>query len=125
LVKPSVQRRKRKGDVAGLVDALSYRRNYRVRMEAARALGELGSEEGTQALISALSNMREFAEVRWQALHSLAQIKGKKTLEALASLAVTQPWTAPVATEALGKLQAVELLVQLFGTGPREVRKWV
>jgi hypothetical protein len=55
LFKPNVSKRAAKGDIAGLIRALHYKRDQRVRATAARALGLTIAPRAVPALIKALS----------------------------------------------------------------------
>jgi len=56
LFKPNVSKRAAKGDIAGLLRALHYKRDQRVREAAARALGVAVAHRAVPALIEALSD---------------------------------------------------------------------
>lgn len=53
---PNVKELKTKGDVKGLVKALRYKKDHKVPMAAAEALGQIGDAQVVEPLISALKN---------------------------------------------------------------------
>ncbi len=59
---PDVSQLKSKKNVKGLIKALSYQKDWRVRELAARALGELGAVEAVDALIEKLRDYSEVVE---------------------------------------------------------------
>lgn len=67
-------------DVSGLLQALQEP-NWRVRQQAAEALGELRSEQAIDPLVAAQED--ENSNVRWTAVWALGQIGGERALQAL------------------------------------------
>jgi HEAT repeat protein len=53
---PNVDKLKAKGDVEGLIKALGYQKDWRVREAAASALGEIGDARAMEPLIAALKD---------------------------------------------------------------------
>ncbi|MGB9872500.1 MAG: HEAT repeat domain-containing protein, partial [Anaerolineae bacterium] len=62
---PNIEKMKARGDVKGLIKALGYEKDWEIRRDAARALGELKDARAVEPLIAALkdkdSDVREAA----------------------------------------------------------------
>lgn len=56
LLKPNVKKMERNEDIEGLVRALGYKKDSSVRIEAALALGRIGSHKVTEVLKNALED---------------------------------------------------------------------
>ncbi len=76
LFKPNVKKLEKKRDIEGLVKALGYKKDSRVRLEAAVALGRIGSEKVAKALTNALKD-RDM-DVRKAVENALEKIKTRK-----------------------------------------------
>jgi HEAT repeat protein len=72
IFKPNVEKMAGKRNVNGLMDALTYKKDWQVREAAAVALGEIGDPGAVGALVDALSDT---PPVRQAAVHSLAGYK--------------------------------------------------
>ena len=81
LFKPNIERMKEKKDVNGLKKALKHK-DYRIRMKAAEALGEIGVKDAIDSLIKALKE-DESSEVRKYAAMALGKIGDERAAEAL------------------------------------------
>jgi HEAT repeat protein len=81
---PNIDRLQRKGNVEKLLAALDDDQIDLVRMDAARALGELGAEEAIDPLITLLSE-DEFEGVRSAAAYALGKIGGTSVIQPLMS----------------------------------------
>jgi len=79
---PDVSQLKTKKNVKGLIKALEYQKDWRVRELAARALGELGAVEAVNALINKLKDFSEVVENT--AADALVEI-GKSAIDDLVS----------------------------------------
>ncbi|MGH1365117.1 MAG: HEAT repeat domain-containing protein [Calditrichia bacterium] len=79
---PDVSQLKTKKNVKGLIKALEYQKDWRVRELAARALGELGAVEAVDALINKLKDFSEVVENT--AADALVEI-GKPAIDDLVS----------------------------------------
>jgi HEAT repeat protein len=66
---PNVEKLKAKGNVEGLIKALGYQKDWRVREAAASALGEIGDARAVESLIAALKDSD--ADVRQAAAGAL------------------------------------------------------
>jgi HEAT repeat protein len=53
---PDIEKLKTKQDINGLIKALSYRKDYLIRINAARALGKIGDERAIESLAQELKN---------------------------------------------------------------------
>jgi hypothetical protein len=78
---PNVDRLIVKGDVSGLIDALEYPMPWRVRRDAALALGAMGGADAVGPLIAALGD--EHASVRLAATEALGRIGDRGAVEHL------------------------------------------
>ena len=82
LFKPDVEKLKAKKDVKGLIKALHYKKDYKVRWRAAEALGEIGDARAVEPLI-AVSLQDENAGVRWGAAEALGKIGDARAIKSL------------------------------------------
>ena len=78
---PNVDRLIAKKDVSGLIDALEYPVPWRVRRDAAMALGAMGGADAVEALIAALGD--DHASVRLAATEALGRIGDRGAVEHL------------------------------------------
>jgi HEAT repeat protein len=78
---PNIEKLEAKGDVQGLIKALSYRKRYRVREGAARALGLISDMQAVGPLILALKDSIKY--VRLAAAEALGQIADVRVVEPL------------------------------------------
>lgn len=82
---PNVSALKEKGNVKGLIKALDYQKDWRIREFAARALGEIKDPEAIAPLIT---HLRDFAEsVELTASEALAEIGEPAVNELIVALA--------------------------------------
>lgn len=79
---PNIERLQERGNVEKLIAALEYERNPEVRADAARALGELQTDEAREPLLTLLSD-DEVAEVRSAAAVALGKIGGARVIQPL------------------------------------------
>ena len=100
---PNVDRLKARGDAPGLIKALEYQKLWRVRRDAAVALGQIGDADAVEPLIAGLKD--DNPSVRRAAAEALGQIGDAAALgpliAALKSAAVDVRKTA---AEALGQI---------------------
>jgi HEAT repeat protein len=114
-VEPDVVRLKAARNLKGLVRALKYPKRAEVRSRAAEALGDLGDETATEALIVALADEDRF--VRKMAATAFTKLRDPRAIEPLIdALADGDPFVREKAAEALGFLgdqRAIEPLEHL------------
>ena len=108
---PNVEELKAKRDVPGLIKALAYEKDWRVRRTAAEALGQIRSTRAFEPLIAALRDTNE--PIRQASAEALAKIGGP-ALEALA-VRVSDPdrhvrWRAASALGKTSDPRALDLL---------------
>jgi len=75
---PNVEKLKAKSDVKGLIKALGYEKDSRVRRDAAGALGKIGDARAVEPLIAALKD--EDKDVRTAAARVLGQIRDARAV---------------------------------------------
>jgi HEAT repeat protein len=76
LLKPNVKKMEAKGDIEGLVKALAYKKDSHVRIEAAVALGKIGSRKVLDTVSQGLKD--ENSEVRRAVEKAIERIKTRK-----------------------------------------------
>lgn len=76
---PNIDKMKTKRDIKGLIKALSYKENQRVRAAAAGALGQIGDARAVEPLIAALRD----SHVCEAAASALRNISYSRAVEAL------------------------------------------
>jgi HEAT repeat protein len=69
---PNVEKLKAKGDVQGLIKALGYQKDARVRIAVINALQEIGTVQAIGPLRTALKDPE--STVRWAAVEALLQV---------------------------------------------------
>jgi HEAT repeat protein len=110
---PNIEKLEDSRDVAGLIKALGYKKDARVRYLAARALGEVGGEAADSALIAALKD--DDFNLRKASIQALGDSRSPQAVEVLITLLDSCEWDAVLsAAEALGNIKdkrAVELLI--------------
>ena len=110
---PNVERMKNKRDVAGLIKALSYRKDDKVRQAAMVALGQIGDARAIESLIAMLKDADD--GMRSAAADALGQIGDTLAVEPL--IAVLQDshdqvrYSAACALLKVGDARAVEPLI--------------
>ncbi len=116
---PNVEKMKAKKDVKGLVKALGYPEDARIRRHAARALSEFGDPRAVDPLIATLED--ENGHVRAAAAEALGTIDDVRAVEPLiAALKDEWPQVCRTAAEALGKVgdpRAVDPLIASLKDG--------
>ncbi len=85
---PNVEKSKAKRDVKGLIKALDYKRDEKVRVEAARALGEIGDPLAVGALTETCSDTH--LSVRFEATKALGQIGDARAISNLIAFLGTE-----------------------------------
>jgi HEAT repeat protein len=121
---PDVEKLEAKRDVRGLVRALGYKKDAKVRQAAAEALGRIGDPVAVGGLVAALGDERG---VRGAAIEALAEI-GKSAVEPLISVLEDADWAVRrSATTALTKIgdPAVAQLIAAFLHGGASTREGV
>ena len=110
---PNIDKLVAKGDLPGLVDALVYPGFWRVRRDAAVALGQIGGAEDVEPLIDALEDLA--ASVRIAAIVALGNIGGAAAIGPLsAALGSQAADIRKAAADSLGQIgdpAAVEALM--------------
>ncbi len=87
LFKPNVEKLLKRGDISGLVHALGYPKDSKIRAEAAWALGELQAVQSVDSLIAALSDYHASRA----AFTALIRIGKPRALDSLISAVGTIP----------------------------------
>lgn len=108
---PNIEKLKAKGDVEGLIKALSYK-DPEIRKEAIEVLGKINNPDAVEPLIQALKD--EYWGVRWYAVRALGKI-GEPAVGGLIQALKNRFEDIPrEAAEALGKIgePAVESLIK-------------
>jgi hypothetical protein len=121
---PDVEKLKAKGDVAGLIKALAYRKDGQVRRASAEALGRMCAARAVDALIAALRD--QSWGVRTAAVTALRKIGDSRAVAPLiASLKDDTDHVRLAATTALGEIgdsRAVDPLIASLKDDSRHVR---
>lgn len=105
---PNVEKTKGKRDIKGLIKALRYKRDGRVRSSAAEALGEIGDARAVQPLCAALRD--KDVDVRRAAAWALTKIGDVRAVESLrAALKDKESRVRQAAAEALKKLGVTDI----------------
>lgn len=112
---PNVEKSKAKRDIKGLIKALSYKRDENARVEAARALGEIGDPLAVGALTETCSDTH--LSVRFEATKALGQIGDARAIANLIAFLGTddyewQEYIGQVLVEVGGP--AIESLINTF-----------
>jgi HEAT repeat protein len=103
---PNVEKLKAKGNVKGLIKALSYKKDRTVRQSAAEALGEIGDVRAAEPLLAAFNDDES---IRGSAIKALGQIGGTRVVNLLVA--------AQGAKDAETKKASLEALRQLGPAG--------
>ena len=120
----NVERMREKRDVMGLIKALQYKSDLEVRINAEKALGDVGDKRAVVPLIQALKD--ENWRVRSEAARALGKIKGALAVETLVhALKDEDSDVRKRAAAALGNIgePAVEPLTQALKDEDSDVRK--
>jgi hypothetical protein len=113
---PNVENMKAKGDVQGLIKAMSYQKDVDVRVAAARALGQIGDARAVEPLIEILNDRQGSASLAAIALGKIGDSRAVEPL--IAALKDKGANYYPIrsnAADALGSIgdsRAVEPLVE-------------
>ena len=100
---PNVDKFKAKEDAPGLLKALEYQKHWRVRRDAAEALGQIGDARAVGPLIAALRD--DISSVRQAAAEALGQIGDTSAVEPLiAALRAASLGVRRAAADALGQI---------------------
>lgn len=122
---PNVDKLIAKGDVSGLIDALEYPVPWRVRRDAALALGAMGGTDAVEPLIAALGD--DHASVRLAATEALGKIGAPGSVEpligALGSRAVEIRKAAADSLGRIGDSRALDPLVACLIDASWSVRR--
>ena len=121
---PNVEKLGARRDIAGLAKALAYKKDWKVRTAAARALGDIGAP-AVEPLIAALKD-NGLSGVREAAAEALGKIGDPRAVEPLiAALIHGLSYYREAAAEALVKIgaPAVEPLIAALKDGDFDVRK--
>lgn len=81
---PNVEKMKRKRNIKGLIKALGYEKEIRIRRDAAEALGEIGDPRALEPLIAALRDKDK--SLTLVAAEALGQIGDPRAIEPLISI---------------------------------------
>jgi len=136
---PNIEKLKQKGDVKGLIKALTYeniQRQADIRRAAAEALGELGDERAIEPLTAAaLTDLNEGpSDIAWDAkwpvrraaAHALASI-GARAVEPLVEALEAEKWSLrSAAAVALGEIKwrpALKRLISLLNNAHEHERE--
>ena len=80
---PNVEKMKAKRNVKGLIKALGYQKDYKVRRDAAEALGQIGDARAVEGLTVKLKDREEIWEVRVAAAEALGAIGDPTAVDSL------------------------------------------
>lgn len=84
LFKPNVEKLEAKRDVEGLIKALNYKKDLKVRWEAAVALGEIKDKKAVEPLFQALKDESKWVqEESAEALGKIGEPAGESLIQAL------------------------------------------
>ncbi|MEX2720565.1 MAG: HEAT repeat domain-containing protein, partial [Candidatus Wukongarchaeota archaeon] len=104
---------KTKNDVEGLIKVLKYKKDFKVRAEAAWVLGKIGDGSAVEPLIHALKD--KHWSVRWRSPIALGEIGNPIAINSLIQALKDKHWTvrkkAAIALRNLGE-PAVEHLIR-------------
>ena len=116
---PNIEKMKAKKNVKGLIKALGYKKNFQVRFDAARLLGEIGDPRAVQPLIDALED--EEVMVRNEAARVLGEIGDPRAVDPLINAldreedySIGVRWDVIEALGKLGDTRALEPLTALL-----------
>lgn len=98
----NVRKLKAKRDVEGLIEALGYKKNKKVRRNAARALGQIGDPRAVEPLSAALKD-KEHDVVR-AAVGALGQIGPCAVRSLIAALKHERQWVREAAVKQLAEI---------------------
>jgi HEAT repeat protein len=112
-------------DIAGLAKALAYKKDWKVRTAAARALGDIGDARAVEPLIAALKD--KDSHVREATVRALGKIGDARAVKALSAALKGGDWLVrKAAAEALGKIgdaRAVKPLIAALKDEVSDVRE--
>jgi len=125
LFTPDVAKLEKKEDIDGLIKALSYRKDEKIRFDAVKALGKLQAEKAVKTLIRILSNKNEKKSMRKEVVIALGKIKDNRSVDSLIPLLKDHDknyrHTAVTALSMIGDRRAVAPLLQAFKYGNKEI----
>ena len=119
---PDVEKLKAKGDVKGLIKALSYKKDQTVRQSAAEALGEMGAMRAVEPLLAAL---KDDESIRLSAIKALGQIGDTRAVETLVTARASKDEKiAKAGLEALRQLgpEGVDAVIAVFRNTEEETQ---
>lgn len=121
---PNVEKLEKKGRVRALIRALRYEKDLKVRLDAAKALGNLGDVRSVEPLIRLLEDPDD--DVREEAARALSRLGGERAVAPL--IALLEDDNADVqreAASALGRIggPAVPLLIERLQDADGEQRR--
>lgn len=112
--RPNVLDLKSRGDVEGLIEALSYEKDHNLRISAAWALGEIGDPSAVEPLIETLSDRKKVKDVAAKALGEIGELQA---VEPLVSLLKDENWEIRgTAAKSLGKIGDPRAIKPLINT---------
>ncbi|HUX78005.1 MAG TPA: HEAT repeat domain-containing protein, partial [Anaerolineae bacterium] len=122
---PNVEKLQDKGNLVGLIKALSYQKDASVREKAAKALGEIGDTQAVEPLITALKDSD--MDVRRAAVEALGQSGDARAVDplitALKDGAVDVRQAAAGALGQSGDARAVDPLIAALKDSAGDVRQ--
>jgi len=114
---PDIDRLKERENVKGLIKALNYGSDYRIRRDAAKALGAIGDIHAAEPLITALND--DHSSVKWAVAMALGQIGEARAVEPLIDILNNKNYqvrkAAAMALGQIGDARAVEPLISALG----------
>jgi hypothetical protein len=120
---------KAKGNVNGLIKALGYDKDWKVRQDVAIALGQIGDTSALKPLIAVIKDKEE--DVRKAAVEALSQIGDARAVKPLVAGIIVKDWTVYIAaTEAVGSepvwvRRAMMILQPGNRSAPAQAALWV
>lgn len=121
---PNIEKMKAKKDVTGLIKALGYKKDIKIRISSTRALGAIGAAQAVEPLLACLWEDRSMAS---EVITALGKIRDKRAIEPLVQfinreledeqyLGSKSKRNIVIAISTLGKFgsDAVESLISLF-----------
>jgi len=119
-----IDKLERRKDVKNLITAL-WHKDWDVRKQAVKALGNIGDSRAVEPLIKALGDNIE--RIRWRAARALGEIGDVRAVEPLAKALGDSDKVRRYATEALGRIsdsRVVEPLIEALVDSKNQVRRY-